>query len=647
MASSAATYSDREFDAFLGAELSEEDRRRAHLTLLEKARLWWEARSPFRRERHEAVLQYRSRQFEETVELPGGEQVKAREYIERQGRMAVAMNLVQNVVNSVEGQFRQNASDRLAFAVGREDEGAARMINAARHAARRYNDADVLEADQFKEHILSGASGFKQSFEWAPRLNRHEVVEHDLDQFRLFYNLDLADRRMKGLRRIGELHDITLHDVIARFAPSEREAKALREEYGQRRQQPSGLATGYGMDQYRAQDFYAPADPGLCRVIEVWCPKYSWVRTGLDPLFEVIEEGYGEVSLPDNEIARIQNTRRERGLPLLELDAPRYEPHWHYYFLTPRGTPLDSGPTPFAHGGHPYTLSMAMLVDGETWGIVSAIKDPQRWLNRLFAHIDHAMGTGARGAVAYDADFVHGQGHSQADVDEWYTSAGGSLEVDVPQGKRLGDFVERFVAEKLPAGYAELIPTITTFIEKISGVTQAMQGFEPKSGTPAALYQQQIAQASANVLGYLESYFEGLMRKDRKQIQLLQQAISSPRTYAAQAAGGSVVVDPEIIRNVDFDVAIGSVSDTATYRMLWEDYLMQMMTQGIIPPEVYFEESSHPRAKSLLERLKAHQQEQLMQQVQLAQVTGELGGREPSGGQPSNSQPDEQEQQEQ
>lgn len=615
---------DEELSVFLGEATSEDDRERGRRQLVAEARRWWEARSDFREERREARDFYRGRQWNGTIETPEGETKREKDYIEEQGRMAMVMNLVANVVNSVQGQFRQNKSDRQAFATERASEEAVRMMNVARRATRRYNDSDMLEADQFTDHILGGASGFKQSWTWHARLNRYEVTDHALDQNRLFYNLDVRDRRLDGLRIVGELHDVPLAEVKQRFARSKKEAERLEGLYGKRDARAAGLETSsYGFEEAEADDFFTAPVPGMCRVLEIWTPVYEWVRTGLDPMFEVIPEGYGEVTLPENEITRIQNRRREQGLPLLELDEPRYEPHWHYYFLTPEGHPLDEGATPYDHGSHPYSLGMAMLIDGETWGLVSNIKDPQRWLNRLLAHIDHAMGTGAKGAVAYDRSFMEENGLDQADVDDWYTSADGSLGVDPPQGKDLNDFVERFVAEKLPTGYVDLIPTLTNFVEQISGVTKAMQGFEPKSGTPAALYQQQVQQASMNIFGYLESYFETLRRKDRKTLQLIQQAASERRTYAQQSFEQPIEFRPDAVRGIDFDVSIGNVADTATYRMLWEDYLKSLMDQGVIPPEIYLQESSHPRAESLLHRLENYKQEQLMQQAALQEAAGE------------------------
>src|SRR5690606_27505457 len=125
----------------------------------------------------------------------------------------IVMNLASNVINNIDGQFRQNRSGRLAFAEERDDEEAVEMMNLARKAVRRYNESEVIEADQFKEHVLSGAAGFASTIRWDPRLQRHEIRDAEVDQTKFFYNLDVFDRRMTGLRLVGELHDVPLPKI--------------------------------------------------------------------------------------------------------------------------------------------------------------------------------------------------------------------------------------------------------------------------------------------------------------------------------------------------------------------------------------------------------------------------------------------------
>ena len=87
-----------------------------------------------------------------------------------------------------------------------------------------------------------------------------------------------------------------------------------------------------------------------------------------------------------------------------------------------------------------------------------------------------------------------------------------------------------------------------------------------------------------------------------------------------------VEYDPDRVRNIDADVAIGDVADTVTYRQLWEDRLTEFLQAGHVPFEVFLEESSHPRAQALLARLRMHYANQAPEDMIGAALTKEENG---------------------
>src|SRR5690606_42015163 len=107
----------------------------------------------------------------------------------------------------------------------------------ALNPVRRQNKNRIMEPAMLEEMIISGCAGARVSIAYSEETNRDEVRIDTIDQTRLFYNLDLANRRLDGLRMIGYLHDMTADELIASFAIDEEgnfdEAKAdeLREAY--------------------------------------------------------------------------------------------------------------------------------------------------------------------------------------------------------------------------------------------------------------------------------------------------------------------------------------------------------------------------------------------------------------------------------
>src|SRR5690606_15921890 len=137
--------------------------------------------------------------------------------------------------------------------------------------------------------------------------------------------------------------------------------------------------------------------------------------------------------------------------------------------------------------------------------------------------------------------------------------------------------------------------------------------------TPAALYQQQDIQAATTNLDYFESFFEYLRELDLKVLRCIMQAWSQERDLSEGGQAPVVHYDPAAVRQIDADVSIGDVADTATYRQLWESDLQQFLSAGFIDFFTYLEFSSHPKAEQLLKH---------MQQMPLLQQLGGMGALE-------------------
>ena len=67
--------------------------------------------------------------------------------------------------------------------------------------------------------------------------------------------------------------------------------------------------------------------------------------------------------------------------------------------------------------------------------------------------------------------------------------------------------------------------------------------------------------------------------------------------------------DPEKLRDVDFDLAIGNISQNPAFRTINDDKLFQMMMQGIIDLELFLENTSEPLFSGLLESVRNRKRE--------------------------------------
>jgi hypothetical protein len=136
-------------------------------------------------------------------------------------------------------------------------------------------------------------------------------------------------------------------------------------------------------------------------------------------------------------------------------------------------------------------------------------------------------------------------------------------------------------------------------VEELSGVLGAQQGKAPTSGTPAALYAQQQLQASMTTLVFFDTFFNGLYELDRKLLQVILQFYNEKRAIATDPRAPLVQFDPERVRNISWDVAIADAADTASFRMQFEESLMQFLQGQHITFDQFLEVSSHPKAQEL------------------------------------------------
>lgn len=581
--------------------------------LLQEASSWWDQLGFLREEYALNASFLKGDQWGEIYDPDRKGWISEKQFLEERGLEGFVFNLFANIVRNVIGQFRQNRADRHAFAVNDQDDEATEALNVLWRYVRRKNMSHALEADGFRDHVLAGMSCWKLTVEFDPLLDRMELAEYLIAPSRISFNLDVADRRLQNLRIITELHDLTPDEVYMRFAKSEKEMAELERVIGQL---PRALQQTWGSKANRSRAFLYPDDGTKVRVLEVWYRTYKWKRYATDPLTGITGE-IRDLKAFEEE----QRLRKENMLPLLkELDAV-YEPVWNVCFTLPDGYVLEEKEEPYMHGEHPYAFSIALIADGDIISPVRDLRDPQRWINRQFALLEYYTRSAAKGALAVDQEVLEDSGLTLERVAEWYTSTDAVLafRVNPRQGKTLQNVFHSVQSPQIPGGYLELISVLLSFTERISGVSEATRGLTPKSGTPAALYQQQILQSTLNITDLLETYFEGLEQKDRKTLKLIKEIYTQPMRLRSTERGDVIFYDPERIRNLVFDVSIGSVQETVTTRVLWDPFLVQLFQAGALPLDVLLKNLSVPVAKKLLSDL----------QASAPQMGGVAGGKAP------------------
>lgn len=567
--------------------------------VLDEARGAYDALGPFRERRRRARNYYFGDQWSETITDDSGSTVTEEAYLQSKGRIAWRANQIAPAVRNLKGSLRQNRSERQAFGVDREDDGAAEMMTQALRSVRRINRSATLEAFGFQDFLLSGAACFRVGYKYWNKLGREDVIQQSVPMHRVFWNPDASDPRLFDLRLIGCVHDMTLDEVLMTFGRGDaaREA-AIERIFTTADRRRIGRASQTGFDLADTESLYGVSVFGKCRVIEAWTLSARVRLYGYDEQ----TGAYGRLSgVTEAGIEHENEARAALGMAPLAVER-RMEQVWTGHFLSPSGHVLWSGETPYAHGGPPFVLGFADLVDGEPKGLVDDLIDQQRLYNRQIAVLDGILATSAKGVLMIPEEMLP-EGVTPEQFADSYTRLNGVIvyRAKGPDGTMTlpsGVKPEQVFNNSLPAGAFEWLATMRDNLEYASGVRGANLGQSAPAGTSGALYAQQVAQGSLTNVDLFEGYFELVRELDTATCRVIAQHYTEERPLRT-SDGRLVVFDPAKVQDLDFDIALGNVQDTATARMLFEEDLKAFLRENRITMGQYLELSGHPKAQAL------------------------------------------------
>lgn len=574
-----------------------------------------------------ATKYLRGDQWSDYITDDNGDIVTEEQYIQSQGKIPLKQNIIRPIVKSLSGLFRTDRGKSVVISTKPGSAKAEKMLSNALQYVLHQNDAREIDSRTFELFMLSGLPVQKIGYDFIDEYGRYDVVIDYIDPNYIFFNGDIKDVRLKDLRRIGQIHDITLDEVLVHFAKSEKDKKRLKEIYrGVSRDEYSQI-TGLSPIRGRSLDFYVPTEVHKCRVIEVWYKRATDVIDYWDPANG--EEGYWDGTV--YEIEEINNARIEKynaaGIPEEEWALIEYGHtvafKWFYKYLSPYGHTLREGASPYAHGSHPYEMYPYPLISGEVWGVVEDIIDQQRYLNRLVTLWDSVIGTSSKNTLIIDKNSLDGQ--DPKEIAETYKEVGGVLVLDLKNGAVPPTTVNDRMVN---LGVTDLIGMQLKWLQDISGVQPAMQGQQGMSGTPAAKYAMELNQATLNSRDFMESYNAFRRRRDMKALKVLMQYYKGKRYINLDGEGAEEanIYDAEIAADYvnAIDVRIAQAQDSPAYKGWVDEMLKELVMQGLIDVELFFKHSNFPFSETILEDIRNNREQMQAGNITPQQAAGNV-----------------------
>lgn len=548
------------------------------------------------------------RQWNDLITLSDGRTITEEQYLKEQGKVPLKNNLIRQLVKNIVGQFRSMRTQPVCIARDRNEQTLGEVLSNAVEYVHQHNRVWELDGRTLEEFVISGSCAHKIVYE--TRNGKTDVWIDEVNPSRLFFNR-MNDIRHTDCNLIGELHDIPIADLISRYAKGDRgRAIALRQIY-------SEVRDGDFEQRYRTLsneptdnlDFYTPSDNNMCRVIEVWHNESRERLRCHDTLSGTIYKTEIEkIDEIEAENAKRIKSAHEQGVDKAQVPLINVEwfidKVWYYRHLSPLGHILEEGETPYWHGSHPYTIKLYPMVDGEVHSLVEDVIDQQRYINRMITMLDFIMGSSAKGVLLFPEEALP-DGMSINDLTEEWTRYNGVIMYRPRPGLPAPQQVS---INGTNVGAYDMLSLQMKMFENISGVHGAIQGKAAPSGTPYALYAQQMQNSSLNLVDLFESFKCFRVDRDTKIVKTIQQhydierykKIGSEENLEALSQIGE-----EEVKNAEFDISITESVSSPVYRIASNEFLLDLFKMGQIDLKMLLENGSFPFADKLLQSLKS------------------------------------------
>lgn len=609
--------------------------------LSECARSWNNKEDP-RKERARILRYLFGNQWGDYIHVHGLGNVTEEMLIKEQGNVPLKNNVMVSLWMSVFGVHAKQEMEPVCYARTEDAKALSDMLSSALQA----NWQDTFMAEKldmaFAEYLISGMAFMRESYEERDEI--HDSYSDYINPYYMFWEGG-NDPTHQDIRMIGCLHDISPEDLYFRFARPEynltiddlNEIYAIGEMYQQMQRSTSQQENE--KNDYDNLSFYRPSDLGLCRVIEVWRQEVKPRYQLFDPLATDQLEKYFRCEKEDLPYYLNINKQRmamyeEQGVPVEErayITAREIvDKYWQYYFMAPNGRILCEGETPYDHKSHPFTVSLFPYVNGETHPFMGFFLDQQRYINRTVMMGDMAMKNAAKGMT-----FLPLSMKPKGMTIEQYANQKSKFDSvfvydDVSPGALKSQRKPEFYTHSaFNIGQTDMLQLQLNMIHEVSGVSGALQGKAPTSGTSAARYAMESQNSTTTIYPLIKKFNGFEERCALKKLITMQQFYEEGRNVTPKGDDKQVFYRANACRNIKARISIKNSASSAAFLQLGNEMLDRLFDRGVLDPRIYLKYYDAPYTEKLSQDLDSYmnQLQQGQQPQQPVQVPGANQGQ--------------------
>jgi len=475
-------------------------------------------------------------------------------------RPAVVFNRVGPIIDAITGYEIGNRREVRFIPREMGDVKPNELLTGAAQWFRDEGYGDYADSAMFASAIICGM-GWTET-----RLNLTEGPKpkptmEELDPFEMVWDRDARQRNLRDARRVWRVRRLPLADAETMFpGRSKSELHAAWSEVNSE------------ADLMRANEPTAESNGGYVTIVQCqWIEKEEYYLAE-DPLTGQ------EAEFTTDEFA--QANKRLKQMLGMEMQGVKFKRTVRKQAFFGEVV-LSYGPAPCNDEFSLQCVTAKYDRNKGTWyGVVRAMKDPQRWANKWLAQMMHIMNSNAKGGIMAEVGAFEDPKKAQA---EWAQPDSVTI---MANGAISGQMVKEKPQTQFPVGFQQLTEFAISSIRDVSGVSVELLGM--READQAASLEMQRRQAGMTIL---QPLFDGLKlyREMQGRVVLYYLQNDIPDGTLVRISGKDQERYVPLMKEADktYDIIVDDAPESPNQKeQIWQIISGMLPVVGkVIPPE--------------------------------------------------------------
>jgi hypothetical protein len=515
--------------------------------------------------------------------------------LREQLRPVITFNRVGPIIEAVAGSEINNRQEVRYLPRTVDDSGVNEMYSEAARWVRDQCDAEDEESDAFMDAVTCGMGWTETRMDYENDLDGEIRIDR-IDPLEMWWDPDAKKRNITDAKWVARIKTLSNEDIKAMWPNKANEV--IGEAHSDAQAEPIGTNTNANSPDEYAESDEKPWDTTPDKKTQKVTEYQWWER---EPVYRVQSSGK-VLEFDATRFARLKDQLDQSGTKYLKQTRRVYR----RAFIS-GDVVLENKLSPCENGFTYNCITGKRDRNKNVWyGLVRAMRDPQKWANKFYSQILHVINSNAKGGImAEDGAFPDQRKAEQswAKSDSLVTTSKGALQRGAIQPKPTVPY---------PTGLDRLMEFAVDAHYSVTGVNLEMLGMADRNQAGVLEYQRR--EAGLTILAMM---FASLRRYRKVQgrvlLYFIREYISDGRLVRITGEDGAKYVelgkdDETVTYDIIVDEAASSPNQKERTFQIMSQILPMVMKQGMpIPPEIL---DYSPLPQSLVTKWKQQLQSQ-------------------------------------